>query len=85
VWTSYTAGNTNPTRYIAYHELVMPMKVREVVRLLEKNGWIEMRSRGSHRQFRHPDQAFVITVPGNDGKELAPGTLNVILRKAGLK
>jgi predicted RNA binding protein YcfA (HicA-like mRNA interferase family) len=41
--------------------------------------------KGSHRHFKHPDEAFVITVPGNDGKELAPGTLNVILKKAGLK
>ena len=45
------------------------MKVREVIHLLEKYGWVEMRSRGSHRHF----------------KQLAPGTLNVILKKAGLK
>jgi predicted RNA binding protein YcfA (HicA-like mRNA interferase family) len=64
---------------------LMPMKVREVVRLLEQHGWVEMRSKGSHRHFKHPTQAFVITVPGHDGKELAPGTLNVILKKAGLK
>jgi len=64
---------------------LMPMKVREVIRLLEKQGWVEMRSRGSHRHFKHPNQAFVITVPGNEGKELAPGTLNAILKKAGLK
>ena len=64
----------------------MPIKVREVIRLLERQrGWVEMRSRGSHRHFKHPNQAFIITVPGNDGKELAPGTLNVILKKAGLK
>jgi predicted RNA binding protein YcfA (HicA-like mRNA interferase family) len=63
----------------------MPMRVREVVRLFEKHGWIEMRSRGSHRRFRHPSQPLVITVPGNEGKELAPGTLNAILKKAGLK
>ena len=50
---------------------LMPMKVREVIRLLEQHGWVEMRSRGSHRHFKHPDEAFVITVPGNDGKELA--------------
>ncbi len=63
----------------------VPMKVREVVRLLEKAGWIEIRSKGSHRHFRHPDRALVITVPGADGKDLAPGTLNDILKKAGLK
>jgi predicted RNA binding protein YcfA (HicA-like mRNA interferase family) len=63
----------------------MPMKVRELIKLIEKHGWKEMRSKGSHRQFRHPDQPYVITVPGNDGKELAPGTLNAILKKTGLK
>jgi predicted RNA binding protein YcfA (HicA-like mRNA interferase family) len=46
---------------------------------------MEMRSKGSHRHFKHPDRALVITVPGNEGKELAPGTLNDILKKAGLK
>jgi predicted RNA binding protein YcfA (HicA-like mRNA interferase family) len=59
----------------------MPMKVRDVIRLLEQNGWAEMRSRGSHRNFKHPQKPSVVTVPGNDGKELAPGTLNVILKR----
>jgi predicted RNA binding protein YcfA (HicA-like mRNA interferase family) len=63
----------------------MPMKVREVIRLLEQQGWVEMRSKGSHRHFKHPQQAFVVTVPGDTGKELAIGTLNAILKKAGLK
>ena len=63
----------------------MPMTVREVIRLLERNGWVEMRSRGSHRHFKHPGQPMVVTVPGAGGKELAPGTLNAILKKAGLK
>jgi predicted RNA binding protein YcfA (HicA-like mRNA interferase family) len=61
------------------------MKVRDAIRLLEKHGWVEMRSRGSHRHLKHPSEAFVITVPGNGGKELAPGTLNAIPKKAGLK
>ena len=61
------------------------MKVREVVQLLERNGWRETRSKGSHRHFKHPDRAVLVTVPGNDAKELAPGTLNAILKKAGLK
>ena len=52
---------------------------------LEKRGWVEMRAGGSHRHFKHPERASVITVPGNEGKELAPGTLNDILKKAGLK
>jgi predicted RNA binding protein YcfA (HicA-like mRNA interferase family) len=63
----------------------VPLKVREVIRLLEKKGWAELRSKRSHRHFKHPEQPSIITVPGNDGKELAPGTLNDILKKAGLK
>jgi predicted RNase H-like HicB family nuclease/predicted RNA binding protein YcfA (HicA-like mRNA interferase family) len=59
----------------------MPSKIREVIRLLEKHGWVEMRSRGSHRHFKHPNQASVITVPGNDGKEFAPDNLNATLEK----
>lgn len=61
------------------------MKVREVIHLLVKNGWMEIRSKGSHRHFKHPSQPMVVTVPGAEGKELAPGTLNSILKKAGLK
>ena len=52
---------------------------------LERQGWQEIRSKGSHRHFKHPIQRYVITVPGHDGKELAPGTLNAIPKKAGLK
>ncbi|MBM3763795.1 MAG: type II toxin-antitoxin system HicA family toxin [Acidobacteria bacterium] len=61
------------------------MKVREVIRLLERNGWREVRTKGSHRHFRHANVPFIVTVPGNPGGEVAPGTLNDILKKAGLK
>jgi predicted RNA binding protein YcfA (HicA-like mRNA interferase family) len=63
----------------------MPSRVREVIRMRERNGWIELRAKGSHRQFKHPERPCVITVPGQDSKELAPGTLNAIPKKAGLK
>ena len=61
------------------------MKVRELVRLLEEHGWLEIRSRGSHRHFKHPERAHLITVPGHGGKDLASGTSQSILKKAGLK
>jgi predicted RNA binding protein YcfA (HicA-like mRNA interferase family) len=63
----------------------MRMRVREVIQLLEKHGWKEMRSKGSHRHFKHSELPHLITVPGNEEKELAPGTLNAIPKKAGLK
>jgi predicted RNA binding protein YcfA (HicA-like mRNA interferase family) len=63
----------------------MPMKVRELIHLIEHRGWVDIRSKGSHRHFNHPNHPHLITVPGNRGKELAPGTLQSILKKAGLK
>jgi predicted RNA binding protein YcfA (HicA-like mRNA interferase family) len=61
------------------------MKVRDVVRLLQTDGWFEVRVRGSHRQFKHAEKAGRVTVPGKPNDDLAPGTLNSILKQAGLK
>ena len=61
------------------------MKVRELIRLLERNGWILDRTQGSHRQFVHNEFRAVITVAGNFGRDVPPGTLNAILKAAGLK
>ena len=61
------------------------MKVRDVVRALEAEGWFEARKRGSHRQFKHSTKGGLVTVPGKPNDDLAPGTLNSILEQAGLK
>ena len=61
------------------------MKIREVVRLLEKDGWRLVRQRGSHRQYRHPVKPGLVTIAGKPGDDLAPGTLNSVLKQAGLK
>ena len=61
------------------------MKVREVIRMLERDGWMQVTQRGSHRQFKHPTKPGRVTVAGNLGAELAPGTLGNILRQAGLR
>ena len=61
------------------------MKVRDVIHLLLSNGWFEARTRGSHRQFKHPARSGRVTVPGKPNDDLAPGTLNSILKQAGLK
>ncbi len=61
------------------------MKVRELIRLLEQNGWKLRRTRGDHRQFARPDRPGIITVAGNLGREMPPGTLNSVLKAAGLK
>jgi len=61
------------------------MKVRDVLKLLKKDGWYLDRTRGSHRQYRHATKPGGVTVPGKPGDELPPGTQNSILKQAGLK
>jgi predicted RNA binding protein YcfA (HicA-like mRNA interferase family) len=61
------------------------MKVREVVRRIEADGWRQVRTRGSHHQYNHPSKPGIVTVPGKPNDDLAPGTLNSILKQAGLK
>jgi predicted RNA binding protein YcfA (HicA-like mRNA interferase family) len=61
------------------------MKVRDVIKRIEADGWEHVRTRGSHRQFNHPTKRGVVTIPGKLSDELARGTLNNILKQAGLK
>ena len=61
------------------------MKVREVLRTLRADGWYLVATRGSHRQFKHPTKLGRVTVAGKPSDDLSPGTLNSILKQAGLK
>lgn len=61
------------------------MKVREVITLIESDGWYLVRTKGSHRQYKHPQKAGVVTVSGNLGKDMPPGTLNSVLKQAQMK
>ena len=63
---------------------VRAMKVRNVVKLIEDDGWHLARTRGSHRQYKHPDKPGLVTIAGKPGDDLAPGTLGSILKQAGL-
>jgi len=60
-------------------------KVREVLEMLEHDGWYLVTMRGSHRQFKHPTKLGRVTVAGKPSDDLAPGTLNSILKQAALK
>jgi predicted RNA binding protein YcfA (HicA-like mRNA interferase family) len=60
-------------------------KVREVIRQLEREGWVLIRTRGGHRQYKHPDKPGLVTIAGQLSDDLAPGTYNSILKQAGLK
>ncbi len=61
------------------------MKVREVIAMLEGDEWHLVATRGSHRQYKHPRKPGRVTVAGKPGEDVAPGTLNSILKQAGLK
>jgi predicted RNA binding protein YcfA (HicA-like mRNA interferase family) len=61
------------------------MKVREIISVIEKDGWLLTRTRGDHRQYKHPEKPGKVTVAGHPGDEMPPGTLNSVLKQAGLK
>jgi predicted RNA binding protein YcfA (HicA-like mRNA interferase family) len=59
------------------------MKVKEVLRRLRTDGWVQIKAKGSHRQFKHPTKPGRVTVSGKLSDTLAPGTLASIFRQAG--
>jgi predicted RNA binding protein YcfA (HicA-like mRNA interferase family) len=61
------------------------MKVRELIKQLERDGWKHVRTKGSHRQFQHSVKPGTVTVAGKGSLDIPPGTLNSILKSAGLK
>jgi len=64
---------------------VHDVKVREVIGILQRDGWLLVRTTGSHRQYRHPVKPGTVTIAGNLGTDVPIGTLGSILKRAGLK
>lgn len=62
----------------------MPLKVSEMIKLIESDGWQHVRTRGSHRQYVHPIKPGVVTIAGKPSATLPPGTERSILKQAGL-
>ncbi|MGA2534506.1 MAG: type II toxin-antitoxin system HicA family toxin [Terracidiphilus sp.] len=61
------------------------MKVRDLIKKIERDGWRYMYTTGSHRHFKHPEKPGKVTVPGHPSDEVTPGTLKSILKQAGLQ
>ena len=61
------------------------MKVKELIKLVEKDGWFLVRIKGSHRQFHHPTKSGTVTIAGKESIDIPNGTLNSVLKQAGLK
>ena len=60
-------------------------KVRDVIRMVERDGWRHVTTRGSHRQFRHPIKPGKVTIPGKPGDDVGPKLWASIMKQAGLK
>jgi predicted RNA binding protein YcfA (HicA-like mRNA interferase family) len=63
----------------------MPLKVGEIIRMLEADGWYLVATTGSHRQYKHPVKPGRVTIAGKPSADLPPGTERSILRQAGLR
>jgi len=61
------------------------MKVSDILTMPRTDGWFLVATRGSHRQFKHPVKNGRVRVAGKPSDDLAPGTLNSIIKQAGLK
>ena len=63
----------------------MSKKVKELIKLIEKDGWYLKRTKGDHRHYKHPTKKGLVTIAGKLSDDVKPGTLNSILKQAGLK
>jgi predicted RNA binding protein YcfA (HicA-like mRNA interferase family) len=61
------------------------MKTRDVIKLVEQDGWVYLETHGSHRQYKHPVKKGRVTIAGHASKDMPPGTLKSVLKQAGLK
>jgi predicted RNA binding protein YcfA (HicA-like mRNA interferase family) len=61
------------------------VKVREMIEMLERDGWYQVGVKGSHRQFKHNRKPGKVTVSGGASEDVRKGTLNGILKQARLR
>ncbi len=61
------------------------MKVRDMLSLIEADGWYLVATTGSHRQYKHPTKPGRVTIAGHPSHDVAPGTSGSIFKQAQLK
>ena len=71
---TYEVGNSRYRSFI--------LKVKELIKLVEADGWVQVRTRGSHRQFKHSTKPGKVTISGKLSTEVPIGTLNSVLKQA---
>jgi len=68
--------------YLLFYQII---KVKEIIKLIENDGWFLVRQKGSHRQFNHPTKKGTVTIAGKPSDDLPKGTQKNILKQAELK
>jgi predicted RNA binding protein YcfA (HicA-like mRNA interferase family) len=58
------------------------VKVRDVIKLVESDGWYYVGTVGDHRHYKHPVKKGKVTIPGHPGKDIHPAVYSSILRQA---
>ena len=61
------------------------MKVRDLIEIIEGDGWRHVRTRGSHRQYTHHTKKGLVTIPGHPSDDVHPDTLKSVLIQADLR
>ena len=61
------------------------MKVKNLIKLIESTGWVQVRMKGSHRQYKHFINQGTVTISGKLSVDVPPGTLNSVLKQANIK
>jgi len=61
------------------------MKVKDIIKRIEKDGWYLVTTKGSHRQDKHINKPGRVTISGNLNDDIAPGTLNSVMKQAQIK
>lgn len=82
LWEGQTTTPLHKQQWFVKLKLV---KIRDLLKLIEADGWRMVAQKGSHRQFKHPSKPGRVTIPGHPGDDLATGTLKSIYRQAQIK
>jgi len=61
------------------------MKVKDIIKMIEKDGWYLVTTKGSHRQYKNLNKPGRVTISGHLNDDIAPGTLNSVMKQAQIK
>ena len=84
-WLTTISQIASGKRFVWNYGKIPQMKVRDVIKLIEADGWYVAVMKGSHRQYKHANKPGRFTIAGHPSDEMSPGTLNSVLKQSQLK